>query len=269
MRSLLVPLLVLAASCKGFTADPYDPNAAPDAGPDVAASTDPCPNGALHFDGSSFVEVAPNTSFNELSNMTVEAWIQPDTAIGVTEVDVISHHDEKNSDGWVLFLNGGVTFRIYSGPGAGASVEASDADITLGEWHHVAAVFDGGVRSITIFIDGKTKGRQLRDKPMADRYDGTIAIGAAASGSRKGFLGLIDEVRVSSNVRYTTTFTPAYPFPDAEEGTVGTWHFLDGKSSAEVANEATGKLTSKLASFVTPPSFPKPELSTCALGPRH
>jgi hypothetical protein len=52
---LLVPLLVLAASCKGFGADPVEP----DAGAEMpeASTLPPCPNGALSFGGKSFVKV--------------------------------------------------------------------------------------------------------------------------------------------------------------------------------------------------------------------
>lgn len=275
MRSLLVAVLLVAscsAGCKSFSAD--EPAEA-DAGvvtPD--ASLPPCPNGALSFDGKAFVKVESPDAFDTPSDISVEAWILPDLMIAETEVDIVSHHDDANSDGWVLSLHKGLTFRVYSGSGTGDAAsgtveEARDDSLRLGEWHHVAAVFDGAASTITLYIDGKTRGRTPGRKKKADRYIGPLAIGAAAAVSGNGFVGIIDEVRVGRTVRYpdARTFTPVYPLPDDEDGTIGTWHFLNGKSTMEVANEATGKFNSTLATFATP-SYPTAVLPACPTGAR-
>ena len=279
VRSLLVPLLVLAASCKGFTADPYDPNVAPDAGPEPrdADALPPCPNGALSFGGKSFVKVEGPDAFDSPSNLTVEAWLFPDPQIVNTEVDIVSHHDDSNSDGWVLRYNKGLTFRLYAGSGDGTKIaanvaEAVDTSLTLGQWHHVAAVFDGSAKSITLFIDGKSAGPNFRDKTMADRYNGPLTIGASAFLPGKGFKGIIDEVRVSQRVRYkdATPFKPVYPLPDAEDGTIGTWHFPSDKPPNEQVVEATGKFMSTLGTFATPTAeYPASVvMPTCPTGAR-
>jgi len=272
VRRLLVPLLLLAVGCKTFGADNGEPDASTDAGPVEA----PCPNGSLSFDGKAFVNVEPDDAFDSPSDLTVEAWILPDAGLGSTEVHIVSHHDDTNSDGWVMLLDGGLTFRVYSGSGKGSATggtldEAKDDSLTLGQWHHVAAVFDGAAAAITLFIDGRSRGRNIGKKTKADPYKGPLRIGAAAYIGGNGFTGLIDEVRVSRVVRYpgATSFKPAYPLPDAEDATIGTWHFLDGKSDKEIANEATGRFTSTLATYATTaPSYPVSKLSTCPTGAR-
>jgi hypothetical protein len=274
VRQLLVPLLLLLVGCKTFGADNSEADASVET-PDAAPAA-PCPNGSLQFDGKAFVKVEGGDSFDTLSDVSVEAWILPDAQITNTEVDIVSHHDDANSDGWVLFLKGGLGFRVYSGSGKGDAAsgtleEAKDSTLTLGAWHHVAAVFDGAASTITLYIDGKTNGRVAGKKKKADPYTGPLAIGASASVGANGFLGLIDEVRVSRNVRYpdAKTFTPVYPLPDNEDGTIGTWHFLNVKPTMEIANEASGKFTSTLATFATPtPSYPTAVLSTCPTGAR-
>lgn len=274
MRSLLVPLLLLAVGCKTFGADNGEADASTET-PD-AAPLAPCPNGALSFDGKAFVKVEGGDAFDTLSDISVEAWILPDAMISNTEVHIVSHHDDVNSDGWVLSINKGLTFRVYSGSGKGSVSggtlqEARDDSLTLGAWHHVAAVFDGAASTITLFIDGKTQGRATGSKKKADKYTGPLAIGASAGVNGNGFIGIIDEVRISRNVRYpgTATFTPAYPLPDKEDGTIGTWHFLNGKPTMEVANEASGSFTSTLATYATPtPSYPTAVLPACPTGAR-
>jgi hypothetical protein len=272
LRSLVLALVGLLAACQtssyGAAADPADASAdAADAG-EVAA---PCPNGALQFDGRGFVNVAFDPTLDSPSDLTVEAWILPDASIGSSAVDIVSHHDEANSDGWVLRIEGGLVFRVYAGPGAGNAAEARDPSLTLGQWHHVAAVFEGATKAITLFIDGRTSGRTIGDKTKADPYSGPLAIGAAAYRGAEGFIGIIDEVRVSRTVRYTNgaLVKPAYPLPDNEPGTLGTWHFASGKPANEVANEATGRFTSTLSTFATPtPSYPVSVLGTCPTSAR-
>lgn len=275
MRSLLVPLLLLAASCKDFAADPSEPDAG--VGTPDADALPPCPNGALSFGGKSFVKVEGADAFDSPSNLTVEAWLFADPQISNTEVDIVSHHDDASSDGWVLRYNKGLVFRLYAGSGDGTKVaanvaEAVDTSLTLGQWHHVAAVFDGAAKSITLFIDGKSAGPNYREKTMADRYVGPLTIGATAFKPGNGFKGIIDEVRVSQRVRYkdAATFKPAYPLPDAEEGTIGTWHFPSEKPPNEQVADAAGKFTSTLATFATPTAeYPASVLMpTCPPGAR-
>jgi hypothetical protein len=269
VRSLAIPFLLLAVGCKTFGADNTEPDAAAEV-PD--ASLPPCPNGALSFDGKAFVNVAFDPAFDSPSDLTVEAWILPDAAIGDTVADIVSHHDANNSDGWELLFHKGLTFNVYAGPGQGNVATATDLDLTLGTWHHVAAVFDGAAKSITLFIDGKTKGRNIRDKTKADPYSGPLTIGAAAYLGTNGFIGLIDEVRVSRTIRYSDAadFTPAYPLPDNESGTIGTWHFPTSAPVENVADDATGKFKSTLATFATPtPSYPTvAKKATCPTGAR-
>jgi hypothetical protein len=275
VRSLLVPLVLLAASCKGFGADPVEP----DAGAEMpeASTLPPRPNGALSFGGKSFVKVDGPDAFDSPSNLTVEAWVYPDPQIVNTEVDIVSHHDDANSDGWVLRYSKGLVFRLYAGPGDGTKVAANvaevvDTSLTLGQWHHVAAVFNGAVKSITLFIDGKTTGPGYSDKTMADRYTGPLTIGASAFQPGKGFKGIIDEVRVSLRVRYKdeTPFKPAYPLPDDEDGTAGTWHFPSEKAPPDQVAEATGRYTSTLGTFATPTAeYPTSVvMPTCPTGAR-
>ena len=277
VRSLLVPLLFLAAvcSCKGgFGAEPIEPDAGietPDAGP-----LSVCPNGAMSFEGKGFVKVDGVEAFDSPSDLTVEAWLFADPQLSNAQADIVSHHDDHNSDGWVLRYNKGLVFRLYAGAGDWTKMpanvaEAVDTSMTLGQWHHVAAVFEGATKSIPLFIDGKSAGANYRDKTMADRYSGPLTIGATAFEPGNGFRGIIDEVRVSRRVRYkdAAMFKPAYPLPDAEEGTIGTWHFPSGKTPDEQVLEATGKFTSKLATFATPnaeypTSVAKPECPTGA-----
>lgn len=106
-------------------------------------------------------------------------------------------------------------------------------------WYHVAAVYTG--TTMRLFINGKldsegpapaniiTSGSQLR---MGDGH------------TNHWFLGSLDEIRLSSTVRYTSNFVPPVSYvPDA--ATVGLWHLDEGKGTVihdVSANKLHGKL---------------------------
>ena len=77
-------------------------------------------------------------AFDSPSNLTVESWLFADPQIVDTEVDIVSHHDDRNSDGWVLRYDKGLVFRLYAGAGDGTKIaanvaEAVDTSLTLGQ----------------------------------------------------------------------------------------------------------------------------------------
>jgi hypothetical protein len=90
-----------------------------------------------------------------------------------------------------------------------------------GQWYHVAATYGSG--SARTFVNGAgstaTSVGTLTQGPW-------LNFGGIAG--YPFFAGVIDEVRISSVVRYTASFTPpGAPFtPDAS--TLGLWHFDEG-----------------------------------------
>lgn len=261
---LVVAFVAALGACKSFGTDSTPE---PDAGLDAAVAP-PCPNGALSFGGKGFVNVEPDGELDSPSNLTVEAWLFPDVMIGDGEADIVSHHDAKNSDGYALVVNKGLlTFRIYSGAGADNVAEGS-APLALGEWHHVAGVFEAGIGALTMFVDGKPLPQTIHDKRTADPYTGPLRFGAAARDGFYGFQGIIDEVRVSATVRYKESFKPAYPLADAEDLTIGTWHFGTAPATADVVREASGRFMTSLGGTATAAQYPKAIAAECPTGAR-
>jgi hypothetical protein len=268
MRRLLLVALFTAACTPFSAAGDADGSAPSDAG--LEASSDAaalaCPNGALSFEDRATVEIAPSPAYPSVAppDLTVEAWVLPDATIGETEVHIASHHDHESSDGWVLMLFGGLRFRLYAGDGPGRMTEAY-APITLGEWHHVAAVVDlSGAGKIRLYIDGVLATDATNIASPAAAYAGPLRFGLASYVNHFSYTGIIDEVRLSSVARYARDFEPPYPLPEGEDDTIGTWHFLEG-SGAET-REARDRLLPGVLRGVeggprpqwTTPSCPKP-----------
>lgn len=141
--------------------------------------------------------------------------------------------------------NGRIGFGLDRG-GNGRTIVAGAGHVLDGAWHHVAvarasgtgelAVYVDGIRRATgtgptgdvSYHDGRTTGWPQSDPFLvfgAEKHDAAVIYG----GSYPSFSGWLDEVRISSMVRYTgTSFTvPSAPFvPDAE--TAGLWSFDEG-----------------------------------------
>jgi hypothetical protein len=117
--------------------------------------------------------------------------------------------------------------------------------ITDGAWHHVAAVKDAAAGRIRVYVDGQldadgagpngdTTYRDGRPTgwPSSDPF---LVIGAEkhfGATAWTGFAGWIDEIRLSSVVRYSANFTrPAAPF-STDAATRALYHFDEGAGSA-------------------------------------
>jgi hypothetical protein len=84
----------------------------------------------------------------------------------------------------------------------------SNTPVPKDQWVHVASTFDGQV--MRLYIDGVMAGEEaMRGRPAQLGYQ-NIAIGGnnCCDGYYEVFNGLIDDVRISSTVRYSESFTP-------------------------------------------------------------
>lgn len=179
---------------------------------------------ALAFDG---VDDIARTSFSPGAGpLTIEAWVRP---TGSGSNGILAAAAGSNS-GWSLELNGGrLTFWLYTN--LGWQTVQHPTLLTAGEWTHVAATYQsGGARA---FVNGS---------PSAAASVGTLTAPANLTfGGTTGFTpypGALDDVRLSSQARYTTAFTPpTRPLP-ADGSTVGLWLFNEG--TGQVAHDLVG-----------------------------
>jgi len=116
--------------------------------------------------------------------------------------------------------------------GAGSSPIAVDDN----EWHHWAGVHDINANQTRIYIDGILRGT-AGASTMIPRSDDFFLGHVAAGGSP--LIGSLDEIRVSSIVRYTTNFDNSLPVRHRiDVNTIAYWR-LDQKSG-NTANDSSG-----------------------------
>jgi hypothetical protein len=188
------------------------------------------PPAALRFDGATnYVEAPDSPSLRVPTNLTLEAWVKPTSAPGWR--DVVGKHNyelavQPNGAGFEAIFAFSTNF--------GAWRHVSSGSLPLDQWYHLAGTYDGA--TMRLFVNGAL----AASAPASGSVDQTnhpFRIGSA-DGHNDLFPGTVDEVRLSSVVRYTASFTPSTARFAPDAGTRGLWHLDEG--SGTVTADASG-----------------------------
>ncbi|MCX5644781.1 MAG: tetratricopeptide repeat protein [Phycisphaerae bacterium] len=151
--------------------------------------------GAIALSGNGdCLEVADESAFDATAGVTVAAWIKanaldkPWQAI-VTKGEGAWRIQRNNETSTLEFACTGV--RIPGGNEYGSLL--GNKAITLGEWHHIAGVYDG--KKMYIYVDGVLDTSQEASGPIGTD-DNPVLIGENGQFPGRFWNGLIDEVRV-------------------------------------------------------------------------
>jgi hypothetical protein len=150
----------------------------------------------------------------------------------------------------------GLAFGVGVGPAGNTICGATDVDAVAGAWHHVAVTRRQATGELALFVDGKLDAvgagppgdaSYRDDRPTSqEAIDPFLMIGGRKLGNEgnfPAFSGFLDEVRLSTVIRYTADFSPpSAPFvPDTS--TAALYHFDDaaapGDCSGVVHDSAT------------------------------
>jgi hypothetical protein len=160
---------------------------------------------ALTLDGTvgTYVRTPADTDFAlGTGDFAVECWCRPTV---VSSNDGLFTFGDANSG---LFLAAFSSGWYLGTAGAGGTYMGT---ATAGVWQHIAVTRSG--TSLRLFINGTQLGSTLTNS--TNLTGNQLKIGYYYD-STFGFVGLIDEFRVSKVARYTANFTPpTAPFPDA------------------------------------------------------
>lgn len=213
----------------------------------------PCTDNVLSFDGVDDVASVPDDPRLDLSgDFTVEAWVKPSAkAAGPAgaEMHLVSHHDWPNSRGWVLLLDKGHAEMIVYGDesfapkGYAAGNAPGIADyVVAGKWAHVAGTLRG--TTLRIYYDGVLRDTQEISVIFSrSNFLGRLTLGRASYSVDYRLEGQLDDVRLSSNARYTgaTAPKPTARF-STDASTIALWHFdeLSGTTLVDAQAKHTG-----------------------------
>ncbi|MFT7486816.1 MAG: hypothetical protein ACI9F9_002672 [Candidatus Paceibacteria bacterium] len=145
-----------------------------------------------------------------------------------------------------FFVNDGVPNFIVHLAGSYVSAEASAVQLQSDTWYHLAGVFDG--EEVRLYLDGKpvasalgAGARTLRNIPLLIGADVT---GSGSSTSH--FQGVIDEVRLSTSVRYRDAFVPVSRHEALDDSTLLLLH-LDERTGMWAFDSSAGRRHARFA----------------------
>ena len=166
--------------------------------------------------------------------LTVEAWIKPADRNEATGIAV--QQAPSNSYlavDWGLFLETDETLRWITGPDDGGCAVQWGPQLTVGQWHHVAATLEAtGAQTGTkqIFLDGVlTHTCQYTAKNAEHAQSARVFFGGhlTTNNVQGQMFAAVDELRISREVLYTGDFTPS-TYPGVRPSTLLLHHFDEG-----------------------------------------
>lgn len=168
-----------------------------------------------------------------------DAWINGNV---VVDRDVWGPGDR--GDFGISLLDGRVAFGASNG-GSGATV-CGATNVLDGAWHHVAVTRAASNGALRIWVDGALDGSVASSAATGDlRYrigrstaypaDPTLVFAAEkhdAGSAYPSFAGWLDEVRLSTTLRYTAPFTRPSARFTVDANTAALYHFDEGSGTA-------------------------------------
>ena len=216
-------------------------------------------NYSVGFNGSTTAVQVPDANALDLSNFTVEAWIKRAAGGattgtgtgGVTAYPIVSKGkaEAENADADVNYFmgitTGGNLVADFEEAAAGSNATGLNhpvtgtATIPVGEWHHVAATYDGS--EWNLYVDGAadavSAGTKVVNEPVNNANLAPVGIGRAyttTGGADGAFSGSIDEVRIWSAARSDTQIANNFDqeIDTPTTGLVSRWGMNEGTGTS-------------------------------------
>jgi hypothetical protein len=214
---------------------------------------------------------APAVPADVGSNFTIEFWVKANASDNASAAcapggvnwiygnilvdrDVFGNGDY--GDFGISLAGGRVAFGV--GKGASANTICGTTNVADGLWHNVAVTRGATYGDMRIFVDGILDGSgrgptgniAYRDGrptsyPNSDPY---LVLGAEkhdAGPEFPSFNGYLDELRISSSVRYTRNYSPRATAFTADTATAALYHFDEGPLGACAGAIADSSITHK------------------------
>ena len=161
---------------------------------------------AVMINSNGYVKV-PDAADLRPSQLTLEAWINPDAKPSTYNTVINKSSDGSWSDGYGLYWNGTSNLRFFVNSYTGAG--AIETPVTKGSWSHVVATYDGS--TLNLYVNGVLATSKSYSTPITNSLQ-ELSVGEGAGGYY--WRGGLDEVAV-----YGTALTAAQVAQHYSRGT--------------------------------------------------
>jgi hypothetical protein len=149
---------------------------------------------ALDFDGLDDWVSIPAINLNAYNTMSIEAWVKPGDISTNPYYEIIRQEGVEWPDWLLAFQEHGqiLSFGLFTGDSyQELDVSIRPTDYTDGQWHHIAATYDGDTQCL--YRDGDEIGSQSKTGSIRFSADADHSIGSCA-GTSEFFKGQIGQV---------------------------------------------------------------------------
>jgi len=158
---------------------------------------------ALNFNGAnSWVSIPSSNSLSGVSQLTLQAWIKPDTLSTNPQMKQIvgkSSGVPQYNDEYGLELVGGAVRFYVSGASSNLFMRDTANVISTGQWYFVAGTWDG--QNYTIYVNGEVVASGTSSAGSSTITSHPVEIGRLDAWSYTYFDGIIDEVKIYNHAR--------------------------------------------------------------------
>jgi len=150
---------------------------------------------STHYQGSSYTDTGSGT-FNwfDFSQCTLSAWIKPTASVSGWSGSIGVQHNQSAGHKGFSITDYANNFRVVTVNGSYTTIN-SGKPLTVGEWHHCAAVLDG--TNLKMYYDGSmVKESTVSWGSAAIATDMRFATGVDFPGSDEMFTGNYSDVRM-------------------------------------------------------------------------
>lgn len=139
------------------------------------------------------------------NDFTWEMWVRVPTISRQTKIFGSEGWSDSGAYDWIFDINPNRTLRVQLFNGSSAPEFSTSTALAVDTWTHVAVSRSSG--TMKIFMDGVESASSTRTESLANL--GTPYIGWKPENALDGFVGYMDEIRLSDVARYTSGFTPS------------------------------------------------------------
>lgn len=163
------------------------------------------PENGIDLDGTDDIISAGNSvasDLNGLSNVTVEAWVKPETTAGLGVIAGNYNYPVNNNELQILLRRSGDAYEFYVDGGLGyEGVITSAGTVIPGVWQHVAGTWDG--TTLRIYING-VELNSITTTNGSNLISTTNSLVIGNNAINESFSGIIDDVRIWTTTRTAT-----------------------------------------------------------------
>ncbi|MBF0622121.1 MAG: tandem-95 repeat protein, partial [Magnetococcales bacterium] len=182
--------------------------------PVLTASTDYTQSVAQFDSVNDYITIPGSSDMVVNGDFTMEFWVNPDRLTGTTQAILSQDQFAISNGAFAVWINETGNFILTLrelGYGEALSYH-SDANLTIGQWDHIAVAFDDAANTVTVYQNGIQVGTPA--SYTGDIFDSTadILIGNRDTGSdlNMPFDGQLDEVRIWGDVRSASEILSSY-----------------------------------------------------------